>query len=65
MNESFPHFHAHLVPRYAEMPKDARGYAVYALQQAAGKGEIQIDESEVSRLTDAYRAALAATPPPR
>ena len=65
MNESFPHFHAHLVPRYAEMPKDARGYAVYALQQAAGKGEIHIDESEVSRLTAAYRDALAATPPPR
>jgi len=65
MNESFPHFHAHLVPRYAQMPKDARGYAVYALQQAAGRGEIQVDEAEVARLTVAYREALAQTPPPR
>lgn len=64
MNESFPHFHAHLVPRYAQMPKNARGYAVYALQQAAGKGEIQVDEGEVARLTTAYRDALAANPPP-
>jgi len=65
MNESFPHFHAHLVPRYAQMPKDARGYAVYALQQAAGNGEIQVDEGEVTRLTAAFRDALAANPPPR
>lgn len=65
MNESFPHFHAHLVPRYAEMPRNARGYAVYGLQQLAGKGEIQIDEAEVTRLTNAYRDALASNPPPR
>jgi diadenosine tetraphosphate (Ap4A) HIT family hydrolase len=65
MNESAPHFHAHLVPRYKEMPKDARGYAVYALQQAAGKGEITVDQSEVDRLTNAYREALASNPPPR
>lgn len=65
MNESFPHFHAHLVPRYAQMPQDARGYAVYALQQAAGKGEIQVDEAEVVRLTTAYREALTTNPPPR
>jgi diadenosine tetraphosphate (Ap4A) HIT family hydrolase len=65
MNESAPHFHAHLVPRYAQMPKDARGYAVYALQGAAGKGEIQVNEAEVTRLTNAYRAALESNPPPR
>ncbi|MDQ3701239.1 MAG: HIT family protein [Chloroflexota bacterium] len=65
MNESFPHFHAHLVPRYAQMPKDARGYAVYALQQAAGTGEIQVHEAEVARLTTSYREALATSPPPR
>jgi diadenosine tetraphosphate (Ap4A) HIT family hydrolase len=65
MNESAPHFHAHMVPRYKEMPKDARGYAVYALQQAAGKGEITVDEAEVQRLTNAYREALAKSPPPR
>ena len=65
MNESFPHFHAHMVPRYAHMPKDARGYAVYSLQQAAGKGEITVDESEVVRLTNAYRDALAKNPPAR
>lgn len=65
MNESFPHFHAHLVPRYATMPLEARGYAVYALQQAAGRGEITVDPAEVGRLTAAYRDALAANPPPK
>jgi histidine triad (HIT) family protein len=65
MNESFPHFHAHMVPRYAQMPRDAKGYAVYDLQRLAGRGEIQVDEAEVARLTAAYRDALASTPPPR
>jgi diadenosine tetraphosphate (Ap4A) HIT family hydrolase len=65
MGESHPHFHAHMVPRYAEMPKGARAWAVFDLQRAAGAGEIVVDEREVARISEAYRAALRAAPPPR
>ncbi len=65
MGESWPHFHAHLVPRYAEMPKDAKAWGVFDLQRAAGAGEIAVDEAEVKRLTAAFKAALSAAPPPR
>ena len=64
MNESAPHFHCHLVPRYARMPKDASAWEVFDLYRASGEGEIVVDAAEVDRLTKAYRAALKATPPP-
>ena len=64
MGESWPHFHAHLVPRYAAMPKDAKAWGVFDLHRAAGAGEIQVDPTEGARLTAAYRDELAKTPPP-
>jgi diadenosine tetraphosphate (Ap4A) HIT family hydrolase len=63
MGESSPHFHAHLVPRYRAMPRDAKAWAAFDLQRAVGAGEIAIDLAEVARLTEAYRAALAGAPP--
>ncbi len=65
MNESSPHFHLHMVPKYETMAQDARFYAVFGLQAAAQRGEIQVDPAEVARITKAYRNALAANPPPR
>lgn len=65
MNESSPHFHLHMVPRYAEMPQDAKAWAVFNLQGAASRGEVNADETEVARIVAAYRAALASNPPPR
>lgn len=64
MGESFPHFHSHMVPRYAKMPKDAKAWAVFDLQRAAAAREIEVDEREVSRVADAYARALQAAPPP-
>jgi diadenosine tetraphosphate (Ap4A) HIT family hydrolase len=64
MGESSPHFHGHLVPRFAEMPKDAKGWAVFDLERAAKAGEVVSDEAEVTRLTGAFRAALVQSPPP-
>jgi diadenosine tetraphosphate (Ap4A) HIT family hydrolase len=64
MNESSPHFHCHLVPRYVQMPKDASSWEVFDLYRASGEGEIVVAAAEVDRLTEAYRAALKATPPP-
>lgn len=64
MNESVPHFHCHMVPRYAQMPKNASSWEVFDLYRAAGEGEIVVDAAEVDRLTKAYRAALKTNPPP-
>ena len=65
MGESHPHFHAHMVPRYREMPRGASAWSVFDLQRAAGAGEIQVDAAEVARVSEAYRRALAASPLPR
>jgi len=64
LGESSPHFHCHMVPRYAAMPKDAKAWAVFDLQRAAAAGEVQVDPLEVSRVSEAYTRALAAEPPP-
>ena len=64
LGESHPHFHAHMVPRYAAMPRDAKAWSVFDLQRAAGAGEIAVDAAEVARISAAYRAALRAEPPP-
>jgi len=64
MGESHPHFHAHMVPRYAQMPRDARAWSVFDLQRAAGAGEIEIDRSAVERVSQAYARALRETPRP-
>jgi len=64
MGESHPHFHAHMVPRTSQMPKDAKAWGVFDLQRAAGAGEITVDPAEVTAAVDRYRAALRAEPPP-
>jgi diadenosine tetraphosphate (Ap4A) HIT family hydrolase len=64
MGESFPHFHAHMVPRYAKMPNDAKAWSVFDLQRAVMAGEVPIDQAAVQQVSEAYRATLALTPPP-
>jgi diadenosine tetraphosphate (Ap4A) HIT family hydrolase len=64
MGESSPHFHAHLVPRYATMPKDAKAWGVFDLQRAAAAKEIDVDEPAASRIARAYADALRSAPPP-
>jgi diadenosine tetraphosphate (Ap4A) HIT family hydrolase len=64
MGESSPHFHAHMVPRYATMPRDAKAWAVFDLDRAARAGEITTDPAEVARISEAYRQALITNPPP-
>ncbi|RYZ03990.1 MAG: hypothetical protein EOO73_25375 [Myxococcales bacterium] len=64
MGESSPHFHGHLVPRFADMPKDAKGWAVFDLERAAKAGEVVHDDSAVTRVAEQYRAALTQSPPP-
>ncbi len=64
MGESSPHFHAHMVPRYKTMPKDASAWGVFDLQRAVRAGEITVDAAEVQRLVAAYGRALAERPVP-
>ena len=64
MGESSPHFHAHMVPRYAEMPRDAKGWAVFDLQRAAQAREIEPAPLEVQRIAEAFRGRLIDHPPP-
>ncbi len=63
MNESVPHFHCHVVPRYEAMPKNAKGWEVFDLFRASAAGEIDVDADSVTRLTDRYREALKIDPP--
>jgi diadenosine tetraphosphate (Ap4A) HIT family hydrolase len=64
MGESHPHFHAHMVPRYPQMPRDAKAWTVFDLQRAAAQGELTVDPQEVARLSTAYARALASAPRP-
>lgn len=64
LGESARHFHGHLVPRSAQMPRDASGWGVFDLERAAKAGEVIVDPGEVARLTRAYADALRASPPP-
>jgi diadenosine tetraphosphate (Ap4A) HIT family hydrolase len=65
LGESFPHLHAHLVPRYAKMPNDARAWGVFDLHRATEVGEVTVDENEVAEVARRYSEALARYPPPR
>jgi diadenosine tetraphosphate (Ap4A) HIT family hydrolase len=64
LGESSPHFHGHLVPRFAQMPKDAKGWPVFDLERAAQAGEVTHAPAEVARVTQAFRRALEQAPPP-
>ncbi len=64
MGESSPHFHGHLVPRFAQMPKDAKGWSVFDLERAAKAGEVQAAPAEVARVRLAFEDALRRDPLP-
>jgi histidine triad (HIT) family protein len=63
MGESFPHFHGHMVPRYAETPGDVKTYGVFLLSEKAAQGEITVDEAEVTRICEAFKARVASGVP--
>ena len=65
LGESFPHLHAHLVPRYAKMPNDVKAWGVFDLHRATEVGEVKVDENEVADVARRYSEALAKYPPPR
>jgi diadenosine tetraphosphate (Ap4A) HIT family hydrolase len=62
MNESSPHFHMHLVPRYENGPP---GWSLFAEQQRAAKGDIQLSEDAVLQLVRDLRASSSQWMPAR
>jgi diadenosine tetraphosphate (Ap4A) HIT family hydrolase len=60
LGESNPHFHCHMVPRYAEMPFGVKAWGVFDLQRRAAGGEVSADAAEVERICMRYREALRA-----
>jgi diadenosine tetraphosphate (Ap4A) HIT family hydrolase len=59
LNESAPHLHIHLAPRYATMPADATGFRLFDLLRATASGEIPADREGAARIADQLRARLA------
>jgi hypothetical protein len=62
--EALPHVHVRMVARYLEVPRGLKAWGVFDVHRLAAAGEITVGPREVSRLVEAYRAALAVDPPP-
>jgi diadenosine tetraphosphate (Ap4A) HIT family hydrolase len=52
MGETSPHFHAHLVPRYARTPGDVKAWELFGLLTAARNGAVHVDEAVVERICE-------------
>ena len=50
--------------RGAETPNDAKAWGVFDLSQRAAEGSVQVDEREVDRIVEAFRARVASGVPP-
>ena len=64
MGESFPHFHCHMVPRYAETPNGAKAWGVFDLSRQAAEGTITVDEQEVARISAEFKSRAESGVPP-
>jgi len=63
LGEAVPHMHVHMVPRFASMPGDAKGWAVFDLQRRAQAGEVVVSEAEMQGVLSALRTRIAEHPP--
>ena len=63
--ESTPHMHAHLAPRYADLPSNQVAWGVADLFRGVANGtQPGVPESDALAVADKLRAALKAGPPP-
>ena len=63
--ESTPHMHAHLIPRYADLPADLAAFGVADLFRKTAKGERPpADQAKALAMAEKLKQALARTPPP-
>jgi diadenosine tetraphosphate (Ap4A) HIT family hydrolase len=63
MGESFSHFHGHMVPRYAQTPNDVKAWGVFDLSRQAAEGTVTVDEAEVKRICEVFKAKVAGGVP--
>ena len=62
--ESFPHLHAHLIPRWPDKP-ETFAWAVADHYRGTADGSIEMaDEAETAAMNDKLKAMLEADPPP-
>lgn len=59
MGESFPHFHGHMVPRYAETPGNVHTWDLFDLRRQAAEGLVRVDEVAVARICQEFRTKVA------
>lgn len=64
LGEADPHFHTHLVPRYADLPLGKKGFAMFELQRLAAEGTFPVDEAAHRATLAKLHVALAAAPLP-
>jgi diadenosine tetraphosphate (Ap4A) HIT family hydrolase len=63
--ESFPHMHAHLIPRYSDLAPEYTAFGIADLSRAVMSGaEPGISEEDALAMAAKLREALEADPPP-
>lgn len=66
LGESYPHMHAHLVPRFTDLPDEHVAMGITDLFRAVGSREIEgATEAEMLSISEALRQYLTANPPPQ
>ena len=62
--ESFPHLHAHLIPRYPDKP-ETHAWSIADHYRATASGEADMaDPADVAAMNTKLKAMLKANPPP-
>ena len=59
LNEQWPHYHCHLVPRYENLPEGIKLFDVFDLPALAREGRIVVDPGEVEDLCQRFTKRLA------
>ena len=63
--ESTPHMHAHLIPRYENLPAEQVAFGIADLNRSVANGTLPgVPESEALSVAAKLRDALKASPPP-
>lgn len=65
LGESFPHMHAHLIPRYSDLPDEHIAMGITDLFRAvSSRVAAGVAEAELLGISDALRQSLTENPPP-
>lgn len=65
LGESFPHMHAHLIPRYSDLQEEYVAMGITDLFRAVISGEVKgVAEEEMLPICEALLRSLAEDPPP-